>query len=711
MMNMKHNTILAALLLLLLAFMPVQTVCAQDEAPVTLWLQYDNRFIENELIDLVDVDSIEFTTTGIKRWKQGSTGKPIGLPKSYRPGSHYRFGTPERYLSKSNTYYNNDFNDDNSQFCFKRSRESEHFVIFWAKGLSIMPNGDLKGGASSSVCNVTTLLKNAEKIWNVYVDSLGFLMPGSSTTDKVKIQMFVVNQYDWRADGSGVDGRVSYYDGSTLRTKSMKTGQFHCNPQAASDDVTVAHEIGHTFQYLVSADLGQSHGLNYGYGANASGGNEWWEDCANWQAHKVYPAKQFSVNWANNQAGHHLNIHHENVRYNNCYYQDWWCQLHGLNTVARVWRESTKPEDPVQAYMRLFSLNEQTFADEMYQGYAHIASMDIDRWQKYGQGYLGSEQMRLVEVPQATRDAYLDGDDSWWIVNPDFCPQNYGYNANPLKVPAAGTVVRATFRGLAGSKYADLQGYRKINPDYAGWRYGFVAYSSDGKRTYGEMGSDPDGEVSITVPDKCSYLWFVVMGAPTTYWRHAWDENTSNDEQWPYAVRFLNTAPYGVNHTHSGYPDSYERRDTTIVINTSLAYDASTYTWMTVTVDMDAVSEALGVSTSQMKAVVAGKKSSTNYLRMAGVNANGSLYEQRTITDNDGMPGHWFSTSGNVVTYNGSTSAIFTKYFPKDYTMNIGQYPGKLSRGKTYTVREAFIYTDKQGKEYRATLQINVKVQ
>ena len=52
--------------------------------------------------------------------------------------------------------------------------------------------------------------------------------------------------------------------------------------------------------------------------------------------------------------------------------------MHGLNTIARVWRESIKPEDPVQAYMRIFGLNEETFADEQYMGYAHIASMDIE---------------------------------------------------------------------------------------------------------------------------------------------------------------------------------------------------------------------------------------------------------------------------------------------------------------------------------------------
>ena len=101
------------------------------------------------------------------------------------------------------------------------------------------------------------------------------------TTDKYKIQLYVLYQTDWRADASGVD---------------QKTGIGHMSPGAigARGGHTVAHEVGHTFQYLVSADLGQSHGYNYGYGAGASGGNGWWESCANWQAYKVYPERQFT---------------------------------------------------------------------------------------------------------------------------------------------------------------------------------------------------------------------------------------------------------------------------------------------------------------------------------------------------------------------------------------------------------------------------------
>jgi hypothetical protein len=137
---------------------------------------------------------------------------------------------------------------------------------------------------------------------------------------------------------------------------------------------------------------------------------------------------------------------------------------------------------------------------------------------------------------------FLDGDNDCWVVDPQFCPENYGYNANPMKVPAAGTEIKAHFKGIVRA-----EGYRSVNRLRAGWRYGFVAYSSDGTRTYGEMGHDAEGDVTLTVPENCTHLWFVVMGAPTSYWRHPWDEDTSNDEQWPYAVKFEGTDPFGAN--------------------------------------------------------------------------------------------------------------------------------------------------------------------
>ena len=126
-------------------------------------------------------------------------------------------------------------------------------------------------------------------------------------------------------------------------------------------------------------------------------------------------------------------------------------------------------------------------------------------------------------------------DRNWWEVDSAHCPQNFGYSIINMNKVAAGTVIKANFKGIAGAK-----GYRSISVNRAGWRYAFVALSNDGTRTYGEVQRDAEGVAMLTVPADVKNIFFVVMGAPTYYWRHPWDDNPSNDEQWPYQVKFEN---------------------------------------------------------------------------------------------------------------------------------------------------------------------------
>jgi hypothetical protein len=113
-----------------------------------------------------------------------------------------------------------------------------------------------------------------------------------------------------------------------------------------------------------------------------------------------------------------------------------------------------------------------------------------------------------------------------------------------MKRPDIGTTVKANFKGLT-----DADGYHYVYPARAGWRYAVVAYSSDGTRTYGEIKADKEGTAELTIPEGCTRLFFVVMGAPTQHWPHPWTSGKSssewsqNDEQWPYQVQFENTKP------------------------------------------------------------------------------------------------------------------------------------------------------------------------
>lgn len=691
-----HTTIKSVLLAC--ACMTGLTSFAQDK-PEKLSFCFDDRFVANEEIDLTNIDSISFEKTSMKRYKYlEATGNVLKLSKSYRTDGVYVIGDGPRSLIKPGQYSSIDFTKETSKWCFQRSMESEHFICFWEKGLNLVNNTVSLAGHS---INVKTMLNRAETVWKTYVEELGFLEPGKSTTDTYKICMFIVNQEDWRADGSGESGTAYYYEGTSKKSKGVKVGLFHCNPWAAGAEGghTMAHEVGHVFQYLVCADLGDSHGWGWGLGDNGWGGNCWWECCAQWQAFQVYPSTTFS-NYRYNEyvTSAYKNLLHEDFRYANYFIQNYWCELFGKEFIGKLWRESTWPEDPVETYLRINNHTIDDFNKMIFDYACRVITWDIDWLRDKGTAYQNSFSTTLNHV---------EGTDNTYIVDPDCTPQNYGFNIIQLKGFEPGKTVKVNFKGVAGA-----QGYRSINTDKAGWRYGFVAQSADGSRTYGDMQSAKEGTAELTLPAETEKAWLVVTGAPTEHWRHPWDDNVDNDEQWPYQVTFEGCAAMGTTREYGDYPDDYARKDTTVVINAELARSSSSYSSVRVQYDMDAISQALGVSTKQMQAVKcsATSKGVKGTIDFVGVNSNGTKrYGTTTSTSSATCFGHWFTTAGNTCGYDGS-AAIFAEMYPEKYGCYVGQYPGRLTTGKTYTIRQAYVYTHTDGQQYTATMEVRLKI-
>lgn len=667
--------------------------------PDTLWFQFSDRFMANEIFDMNNVDSIEFNKASFKRYKYfDSTGRVTGLSKTYRTDGVYRLDDVERYLAKPEGYANCDFTKETSQWCFQRSMESEHFVCFWEKGLTLKNNSITLDGHT---INIKTLLANGEKIWKKYVEDLGFLEPGKSTTDKVKIEMFIVNQTAWRADGSGQNATYTYYDGTTKRTASYQVGLFHCNPWAASAEGghTAAHEIGHVFQYLVSADLGGSNrGWQWGTGDNGAGGNGWWESCAQWQAYNVYPSTLFTGGYYGQYvANAYKNFLHEDNRYANYLCQYYFCQLYGQDFIGRLWRATKKPEDPVETFKRMNSLSQDDFNKIMFDYACRAATWDIDGIRDRGKNYQNAFSTKL---------SYVEGTDNTYAVSPSCCPQNYGFNIIQLKGITPGAMVKVDFEGIAGAS-----GYRSVKKDLAGWRYGFVAQKKDGTCVYGEMADAAKGSVSLELPEDTRRAWLVVLGAPSAHFHHEWDDKADNDEQWPYKVAFTGCSAINTSRTYDSFPDDYARRDTTVVIDAELALSSS-YSSVVVNYDADAICKALGVSTKQLKSLVSNKQPGTaGTLVFAGVNADSKTfkYNTTTTTSSSTVYGHWFNTSGNVCSYDGS-AAIFAELKPSDFNCSVGQYPNRLTRGKTYVIRQAVVYTHTDGKQYKAIMEVHLKI-
>ena len=505
--------------------------CCAMSAQDTLWVRFDNRFQKNISAPLANADSIEVKTTQTKVYY--NTGGTRTLSTTAGKCS-MTFTNPGRYLLKPTTYSGTNYENQKatSGYNFAHSMESEHFAVFWDVRYGSNPDR-IQYPGDGNLTKASYVLDIAEKCWKMYANELGFVKEGRSVTDKYKIQLYIPYQSEWRADASGVEGQES--DGTW-----SKTGLGHFNPWAANarGGHTIAHEVGHTFQYLVSADLGESHGYKWGFNGDGWGDCGWWESCADWQAYQIFPDRQFTDGeyFEQHLDAHHLNLLHEDWRYACCYIQDWWCMKYGRDFIGRLWRAANKSEDPVQTYKRMNSLTQEQFCNELMEGYMRMATWDIDGVRDRAKQRIGQHKKRLK---------VLDAASSTYTTDSATCIQNYGYHITNMKVATAGTVVKANFKGLT-----DAQGYRYVYPARAGWRYAFVAYNSnDGTRTYGEVKADKEGTAELTIPAGCTRLFFVVMGAPTTHWQHPWDRNRNasswaqNNEQWPYQVQFENTKP------------------------------------------------------------------------------------------------------------------------------------------------------------------------
>ena len=120
---------------------------------------------------------------------------------------------------------------------------------------------------------------------------------------------------------------------------------------------------------------------------------------------------------------------------------------------------------------------------------------------------------------------------------------------------------------------------------------------------------------------------------------------------------------------------------------------------------MAAVSQALGLSTKQMQSV--GRTATANP-RFVGIDANGTIHTGTTTsTSSSTVFGHWFNSAGNVCNYDG-TAYIFAEFYPDKYGCYVGQYPSRLTKGKTYTIKQGIQY-QKNGKWYTATMVVRLK--
>ena len=400
---------------------------------------------------------------------------------------------------------NNDYNNPESEYSFKRMVESDNIAIFWHKEFgedpSINPNEKKRFNPKDAIIEL-------ERFYDYYVNNLKLVEKGASLTDKYKMVLYVFSGEGRTAFGGGTDNKVGM-----LWTPP---GRMNKRPYG-----TLAHELGHSFQYIMRADQGTGP---RGTISEMSAQYLLWQVYPEWMTFENYHLVDFMKNT-------HYEFLHPTNMYHSPYVFEYWSNKHGIEFFGKLCRSTQQGEDPVATYKRITNLNQEGFNDEMFDACRRFITWDMKRIEQVARPYANQHK--------STLNAVADG---WYRIAKTNIPQNYGYNGIKLQVPKKGTKVKLSFRGIAGT-----EGYNNVKTDKAGWRYGFVAYKKDGKRVYSDVFKNSTGTATFKVPKNTEYLWLVVMGAPTEHWaiptgRQRPDESSKLEEQWPYEIKLTGTS-------------------------------------------------------------------------------------------------------------------------------------------------------------------------
>jgi hypothetical protein len=405
----------------------------------------------------------------------------------------------------------NDFKNDTSEFCFKRMKESENIALFWSKKFGDDP---LANPEASQRFSPENILNEGERIYEFYVDNLKFVEKGNSITDRYKCLIFIISSKGGTAFGGGEENKIGIFWAPPGRMSKAPFG-------------ALAHEMGHSFQYLLNADKTKGEPRSRGGG----GGPAFAEMTSQYMLWQVYPDWMTFENYhlADFMKQTHYAFLHEKNMYHSPYVLEYWSDKHGADFIGKMWREGLAGEDPVMTYKRLTSVDQESFNNEIFDAAQRFITWDMKRIEQVAAKYANQHFSKLDSIG-----------DGWYKISESNCPQNYGYNGIKLTVPKPGKIVKLEFKGIAGA-----EGYRAISTEKAGWRYGFLAVKEDGSRVYGKMYSEATGKASFKVPEDTRFLWLVVSGAPAEHWIHKTDGDEKNDEQWPYRIKLSGTSLAG----------------------------------------------------------------------------------------------------------------------------------------------------------------------
>lgn len=624
---------------------------------------------------------------------------------------------PQEWRNRTDTAIYKESDPDNQYTWSKsRSKESDNFIVYWDKGYG---NTNPSNADATYRVDIDYLLQQAEAFYDLNINKLGFANTADSYVNKYKSMILLNHTTTWTCYGAGYDFMVP----------ALWLNPQPCQPVGHS----VAHEVGHSFQYTCYSDAskGGTIAVNVGFHDPIGQGAGIWEQCAQWQGLISFPSEMYSQSIGHFRNTHNYAFTHEWHRYQSYWFLYYLAQYYNdITIVSQVWKHkmSKKAPDFNETLMDLKGLTSEELY-KMYFDYAcRLVTWDLDACKSYRNNYIGDFNYRCSKL----------GDHEYQVALAS-CPQSTGFNVIPLQVPEAGTKVSTQFSAplmragtikladadpseyFNGDKFVTYDAKKYVNNNYGtyrGFRIGYVVLLKDGTRQY--INDDKihcttnkavTEEISMTVPENVDKMWLVVSPAPSKYISHLWDEDiTKNDDMWPYSFKLE-----GTDLTSKAIVYMAPKIDGRAVKDVKFTYDvyfpasSSSYSGTTLTVGGEA-SAMLGTAFQLQGTELTGKIVNYNaagpkegQIMFYAENRSGTL--QKIDPTANGY-GYWYNANG--VPTNWSNGYTFAEFAPSSLTFAIGQNPGKNSNGTNRTIRQALVYKKSDTETAKASFIFNI---
>ena len=156
---------------------------------------------------------------------------------------------------------------------------------------------------------------------------------------------------------------------------------------------TLAHELGHSFQYISGIDAGAGP---RGPIMEMSAQYMLWQVYPEWMTFENYHLVDF-MKQTNYAFLHPVNMYHSP------YVLEYWSEKHGKDFFGKLCHSTQKGEDPVATYKRLNNLSQDQFNDEIFDASRRFITWDLKRVEKVAHQYANQHHTKLNEVSAKLR--------------------------------------------------------------------------------------------------------------------------------------------------------------------------------------------------------------------------------------------------------------------------------------------------------------------